>query len=61
MKKAETAKTGNLANAAKVVALCLAPVVLSLVGLAALSRRQRGGLAHAAGKAGAVRSTGEKS
>jgi hypothetical protein len=33
-------KIGNLEHAAKVVALCLPPVVMSLIGLAALSRKK---------------------
>ena len=35
-------KIGKFAPAAKVVALCLPPVVMSLIGLAALSRKKRG-------------------
>lgn len=37
------------ADAAKVVALCLPPVLMSLIGLAALSRK-KGGAAVVAGK-----------
>ena len=33
-------KLGKLEHAAKVVALCLPPVVMSLIGLAALSRKK---------------------
>lgn len=40
---------GKLEHATKVVALCLPPVVMSLIGLAALSRR-KGGAAVVAGK-----------
>jgi hypothetical protein len=36
-------KLGKLEHAAKVIALCLPPVVTSLIGLAALSRKKRGG------------------
>jgi hypothetical protein len=35
-------KIDTLAHAAKVVALCLPPVIMSLIGLAALSRKKRG-------------------
>lgn len=35
------AKT-NIGEAAKVAALCLPPVILSLIGLAAMGRRPRG-------------------
>jgi len=35
-------KIAKRAHAAKVVALCLPPVILSLFGLAALSRKQGG-------------------
>jgi hypothetical protein len=42
-------KIDRLAHAAKVVALCLPPVVMSLIGLAALSRKE-GGAAVVAGK-----------
>jgi hypothetical protein len=35
-------KINTLAHAAKVVALCLPPVVMSLIGLAALSRKKGG-------------------
>ena len=42
-------KLGTLQHAAKIIALCLPPVVMSLIGLAALSRK-RGGLAVPAGK-----------
>ena len=42
-------KIDKFAHAAKVVALCLPPVVMSLIGLAALSRR-KGGAAVIAGK-----------
>jgi hypothetical protein len=49
-------KIDKFAQAAKVVALCLPPVVMSLIGLAALSRR-KGGAVVAGGKAsGGVRS-----
>jgi hypothetical protein len=40
---------GKLEHATKVVALCLPPVVMSLIGLAALSRT-KGGVAVPAGK-----------
>jgi hypothetical protein len=54
--KLEMQKIDKFAHAAKVVALCLPPVVMSLIGLAALSRR-KGGAAVAGGKAsGGVRS-----
>ena len=33
-------KLGTLEHAAKVIALCLPPVVMSLIGLAALSRKK---------------------
>lgn len=33
-------KLGTLKHAAKVIALCLPPVVMSLIGLAALSRKK---------------------
>jgi hypothetical protein len=33
-------KIGKFAHAAKVIALCLPPVVMSLIGLAALSRKK---------------------
>ena len=42
-------KTDKIAHAAKVIALCLPPVVMSLIGLAAMSRK-RGGAILAAGK-----------
>jgi hypothetical protein len=42
-------KTGKLGHGAKVVALCLPPVVMSLIGLAALSRK-KGGAPVVAGK-----------
>ncbi len=35
-------KMDKLAHAAKVVALCLPPVMMSLIGLAALSRKKGG-------------------
>jgi hypothetical protein len=35
-------KIDKLAHAAKVIALCLPPVVMSLIGLAAMSRRKGG-------------------
>ena len=35
-------KLGKLEQAAKVIALCLPPVVMSLIGLAALSRKKGG-------------------
>ena len=35
-------KLGTLQHAAKVIALCLPPVVMSLIGLAALSRKKGG-------------------
>jgi hypothetical protein len=38
--KLETRKLGTLEQAAKVIALCLPPVVMSLIGLAALSRKK---------------------
>ena len=41
-------KLGKLEHAAKVVALCLPPVVMSLIGLAVLSRKK--GTAVVAGK-----------
>ena len=34
-------KIDKLAHAAKIIALCLPPVVMSLIGLAALSRKKR--------------------
>jgi hypothetical protein len=40
--KSEMQKIEKLAHAAKVIALCLPPVVMSLVGLAALSRKKGG-------------------
>jgi hypothetical protein len=46
--KLETRKLGTLEQAAKVIALCLPPVVMSLIGLAALSRKK--GAAGVAGK-----------
>jgi hypothetical protein len=42
-------KLGNLEHAAKVIALCLPPVVMSLIGLAALLRK-KGGAAVVADK-----------
>ena len=42
-------KIDKFAHAAQVVALCLPPVVMSLIGLAGLSRK-RGGAAVLAGK-----------
>jgi hypothetical protein len=42
-------KLGRLEQAAKVIALCLPPVVMSLIGLATLSRT-KGGAAVVAGK-----------
>jgi hypothetical protein len=42
-------KIDKFAHAAKVVALCLPPVVMSLIGLAALSRR-KGGVGVVTGK-----------
>ena len=55
-------KIDKLAHAAKVVALCLPPVVMSLIGLAALSRK-KGGAVVVAGKRpapvpGAIRRSG---
>ncbi len=55
-------KIDKLAHAAKIVALCLLPVVMSLIGLAALSRK-KGGAVVVAGKrpapvAGAIRRSG---
>ena len=38
--KLEGQKIDKLAHAAKVLALCLPPVVMSLIGLAALSRKK---------------------
>jgi hypothetical protein len=38
----ESQKIDKLTHAAKVIALCLPPVVMSLVGLAALSRNKGG-------------------
>lgn len=35
-------RLGTLEQAAKVIALCLPPVVMSLIGLAALSRKKGG-------------------
>lgn len=35
-------KISKLGNVAKIVALCLPPVVMSLIGLAALSRKKGG-------------------
>ena len=42
-------KMNTFAHAAKVVVLCLPPVALSLIGLAALSRK-KGGVAVVAGR-----------
>jgi hypothetical protein len=42
-------KIGKLEHAAKVVALCVRPVVMSLIGLAALSRK-KGSATVVAGK-----------
>ena len=42
-------KIDKLAHAAKVVALCLPPVAMSLIGLAVLSRK-KGGATVVAGK-----------
>jgi hypothetical protein len=42
-------KIDTLTHAAKVVALCLPPLVMSLIGLAGLSRK-KGGVAVVAGK-----------
>jgi hypothetical protein len=55
-------KIDKLAHAAKIVALCLPPVVMSLIGLAALSRK-KGGAVVVAGKRpapvpGAIRRSG---
>ncbi|MGZ9093139.1 MAG: hypothetical protein ACXW3T_16570 [Rhodoplanes sp.] len=52
-------KIDKLAHAAKVVALCLPPVVMSLIGLAALSRK-KGGSMVAARKQPAPRRRAEK-
>jgi hypothetical protein len=38
-------QAGKLAHAAKVIALCLPPVVMSLIGLAAQSRKKGGTVA----------------
>jgi hypothetical protein len=38
--KLEMQKIGEVAHAAKVIALCLPPVVMSLIGLAGLSRKK---------------------
>jgi hypothetical protein len=40
--KLESQKIDKLAHAVEVIALCLPPVVMSLVGLAALSRKKGG-------------------
>jgi hypothetical protein len=47
--KLEMRKLGTLEHAAKVVALCLPAVIMSLIGLAALSRK-KGGAAVVGGK-----------
>lgn len=51
---------GRYANAAKVVALCLPPVIMSLAGLAALSRKpaRRVGRNEAAARRGEVAASG---
>jgi hypothetical protein len=46
--KLEIRKFGTLQHAAKVIALCLPPVVMPLIGLAALSRKK--GAAGVAGQ-----------
>ena len=51
-------KIDKFAHAAKVVALCLPPVVMSLIGLAALSRKK--GAAAFAGKRSAPARTTER-
>jgi hypothetical protein len=55
-------KIDNLAHAARVVALCLPPVVMSLIGLAALSRKKGGAVVVASKKPtptrGSVRRSG---
>ena len=43
-------KLGKLEQAAKVIALCLPPVVMSLIGLAALSRKKDGAVVVAGKK-----------
>ena len=45
----EVLKLGKVEHAAKVIALCLSPVIMSLIGLAALSRK-KGGAAAVAGR-----------
>lgn len=47
-------KIDKFAHAAKVVALCLPPVVMSLIGLAALSRKKRDAVVVAGDKLKAV-------
>jgi hypothetical protein len=42
LEKLESQKIDKLTHAVKVIALCLPPVVMSLVGLAALSRNKGG-------------------
>jgi hypothetical protein len=55
-------KIDRLAHAAKVVALCLPPVVMSLIGLATLSRKKNGAVVVAGKKPtptrGSVRRSG---
>lgn len=43
-------KIDQFAHAAKIVALCLPPVVMSLIGLAALSRKKDGAVVVDSGK-----------
>ena len=48
-------KNNTLAHAAKVVVLCLPPVVMLLIGLAALSRKKDGAVVVAGKQANSVR------
>jgi hypothetical protein len=48
-------KIDKFAHAAKVVAMCLPPVVMSLIGLAALSRKKDGAVVVAGKQANSVR------
>jgi hypothetical protein len=54
----EIRKLGKLEHAAKVIALCLPPVVMSLIGLAALSRKK--GAAVVEGKRSAPARTSKR-
>lgn len=48
-------KIDKLAHAAKVVALCLPPVLMSLIGLATLSRKKDGAVIVAGKQANSLR------